>query len=675
MTPRLFTATLLLPKTSLNKTIAMFKRLLSAITSKNSPEPESPATEPQQNEALIVAYDTYGREMHVTRSEWREKVFLPSLQEKWHDAAELYDAILSGLNDGFVADLIPAAERLVEIDDIPERSHTAQGIVLMENGQLDAAENSLRAGIGKVGATGTLLTNLAKVFAGRGEDDRADEILWQAVQADPNQDNGLLWWATIARERGGEAGYLAALNTASALPGSWRAQLWLARHHLENKEVAAARALYEQVLAGGKYDGGALMMISGDLGNNGEIALIGELIAPVYDEHKHDPMAGLNLLRAWQALGNVEEGEKLLARLYALGYAPLKQPLDEFAKAFQQMRQQEAQAVPADPQQLQVSTLALTQPIWHYGLASADWLFTHKPESAPQVGFFALSKISNGIERTESQREDDIGRLTRAIPLYFAEAVHYWSDYASCCYVQVVEGGGPVVLGGELDGNDLFNIVPPTMKYFVTGEMGYTGEGDVREWQISLSLWNCITREKQATESARVAQPELGALILSLEQRLLAHVGEQREQPQDAFYLRPSTEAMDIYLSELGQAFTLTLVANEKLPRSAIWGERAMLDWPLHMALQWPQTEVPKLMYLSGLGKAFDYKSDVLAEYQQRSLELLRDAETTQSVAAKLAPLVWKIFGMTDEFNAHRQNLPAEANDTYLAWLARVAEK
>nr|BFE91273.1 hypothetical protein GCM10020185_18090 [Pseudomonas brassicacearum subsp. brassicacearum] len=83
---------------------------------------------------------------------------------------------------------------------------------------------------------------------------------------------------------------------------------------------------YTQVLTAGTFDGSALMMISGDLGNNGQIPLIIELVEPVYDEHKHDPMAGINLLRAYQELGQAAEGEALLARLYALGFAPIKKP-------------------------------------------------------------------------------------------------------------------------------------------------------------------------------------------------------------------------------------------------------------------------------------------------------------------------------------------------------------
>ncbi|MGK9173336.1 tetratricopeptide repeat protein [Yokenella regensburgei] len=657
----------------------MFKKLLSGLTGQKDksqapvePEQAHPVEAQPPQEERIVAYDANGREMHITRSDWREKVFLPGLEQKWDDPAELYDAILAGLNDGFATDLLPAAARLVAIDDNPERSHTLQGIVLMQNNLHDEAEATLNAGIDKAGPTGTLLTNLAKVYAERGDSARADALLWQAIKADPNQDNGLLWWASLKEEREGTAGYVAGLKTVAALPGAWRAQLWLARHYLEQKNVAAAKTLYDEVLAGGRYDGSSLMMISGDLGRNGEIPLLVDLIAPVYDEHRHDPMAGMNLLRAYQELGNPDAGERLLSRMYALEYPPLKQHLDAFAQAFQQMREQGAQGVPTDPAQVEISTLALSQPIWHYGLYKADWLFGQKPEEADIVGFFALSKITDETKPAESQREDDVGRLTRAIPLYLAEAAHYWTPFAARCYFQVAAGLGPVLSTHETDGNELFDLVPPSMKYFVTGQLGCEGEGDQRQWQLTLSLWDCRLREKCAVESATVPQAELGAWVLELEQRLLAKMGGPVTQALDAFYTRPSAEAMNIYLAELGQAFTLTMVANNYVPRAALWGERSMLEWPLNMALQWPQAEVPKLMYLSGLSKACDYQSEVLAEYKKRTLALLESASGTP--CEKLAPLVWKIFGMQEELNAYREALPAETRADYAAWLGRITE-
>lgn len=69
------------------------------------------------------------------------------------------------------------------------------------------------------------------------------------------------------------------------------------------------------------------------------------------------------------------------------------------------------------------------------------------------------------------QREDELGRLSRAIPLYLAEAVHYWSDYAACTYFLMAEGHGPVLTGQPMVGEDIYEILPPDMKYVVTGKL------------------------------------------------------------------------------------------------------------------------------------------------------------------------------------------------------------
>ncbi|TCV91904.1 hypothetical protein [Biostraticola tofi] len=75
------------------------------------------------------------------------------------------------------------------------------------------------------------------------------------------------------------------------------------------------------------------------------------------------------------------------------------------------------------------------------------------------------------------------------------------------------------------------------------------------------------------------------------------------------------------------------------------------------------------------LAKAYDYQSNALAEYRERSLQLLRETEEAASPVSRLAPLVWKIFGMQQEFNAYRHNLSAGLGAAYVAWLDRVAEK
>jgi tetratricopeptide (TPR) repeat protein len=321
----------------------MLKRLLSALKRSKTAAPL------QDDTRFVSAYDLNGREIKVARAEWREKVLFPNLKANWDNPDGLYNLIRSSLDDDFGPDLLHAAHRLVEIDPVPERGHTIHGIVLMKNGQLKAADATLRAGMAKVGETATLLTNLAKVVDERGDSALAEQMLWRAVQAEPNLTNTLGWWLAIQHERDGESGYVQALHTSAALPTSWLSQIWLARHHLEAGQLAKARALYGEVLAGGQYDGDALMMVSGDLGTHGHIAEIVELVAPVFEPTRHGPAAGLNLLRAYLQLRRIAEGEAMLARLYSLNLPPYRQQLDEFEHTFQRMKQDPGAAPPKGP--------------------------------------------------------------------------------------------------------------------------------------------------------------------------------------------------------------------------------------------------------------------------------------------------------------------------------------
>ena len=71
------------------------------------------------------------------------------------------------------------------------------------------------------------------------------------------------------------------------------------------------------------------MMISGDLGNNGYLAQMLDLILPFYKPEKHGPMAGLNLIQASIQLGEKERGLKLCDSVERLQRYDLKQYLEQ----------------------------------------------------------------------------------------------------------------------------------------------------------------------------------------------------------------------------------------------------------------------------------------------------------------------------------------------------------
>ncbi len=197
----------------------------------------------------------------------------------------------------------------------------------MKTGSLEDAEALLENYLASRGESGVVLTNLAKVQAHQGKDDLSEAVLWNALRADPNQDNGLAWWGAIHYERGGEMAYQDAMEKVADISGSWRPQLWLARRHLEREEIDEAVKLYESVLPVAQEHGDALMMISGDLGNHGHPRVALDLVGPRYDARRHGALAGLNLIAACIQLGEVERGRVLCDQVEDLKRYDLIEPL------------------------------------------------------------------------------------------------------------------------------------------------------------------------------------------------------------------------------------------------------------------------------------------------------------------------------------------------------------
>ncbi|EJO28138.1 tetratricopeptide repeat protein [Achromobacter marplatensis] len=272
------------------------------------------------SDQMIRAYDAQGREVLVTREQWRQNVLPSAIEQDWNDADRLAGLIIQSLNDGFIDEMVGPAERLVELDPNPERAVVLQAIVYMKQDRLDDSERVLQAFCAQHGETGIVLTNLAKIHAERDDEARALDTLWRALQRDPNQDNGLGWFEAIHRDFGGDAAGITAMRKVAALPGSWRAQLWLARGELGSHNYAGAIALYNEALsrAGDPAPADLLMQMSGDLGNAGRIADILELAGPRFQVPAHGLQVGSNLIKANLLLGRPDDAQRILDQLRAL---------------------------------------------------------------------------------------------------------------------------------------------------------------------------------------------------------------------------------------------------------------------------------------------------------------------------------------------------------------------
>src|ERR1700742_726335 len=93
----------------------------------NASEDSRPA--PAAGEDMIRLHDAAGRQVLVSREDWRTGTLEPMLRAQWDKPDGLFGACVMSLNNGFAGEpiLLEAARRLHTIDNIPERGLTILG--------------------------------------------------------------------------------------------------------------------------------------------------------------------------------------------------------------------------------------------------------------------------------------------------------------------------------------------------------------------------------------------------------------------------------------------------------------------------------------------------------------------------------------------------------------------
>ncbi len=219
-----------------------------------------------------------------------------------------------------------------------------------------------------------------------------------------------------------------------------------ARAKLEAKDLPAAMAVYQEVLAGAGARPDVLVAISGDLGSRGHVRELIELVAPHYDAAKHGPATGLNLLQAYLAVRQIESAQHLLDILFALNRPDLEERLFGFSNVIGELMAGHEEAAPtaADlagtpAEGNKISLASISKPIWFYGLEqAAPHLLPQKDGKLRRVAFAqcTLPGLADGAERS-ARPEDDLGRFCRGLPLWFAETFTAAAGYEAIAAVGI----------------------------------------------------------------------------------------------------------------------------------------------------------------------------------------------------------------------------------------------
>jgi tetratricopeptide (TPR) repeat protein len=608
-----------------------------------------PATPPPPGApAMMKVWDDYGRICEIPREEWRTKVLPHNFQSHWNQPDALANLIHSALNDGFIADALEPARQLHRIDPQPKRGATFLAVILLQLKKYDAAEKIVTDAMQQHGEDGTLLTNLAKAQSGKGDHALSERTLWHALEVEPNLDNGLLWYEAIHRERGGESAGLEALRRVAALPGSWRAQLWIARAALKSKQLEAALQLYSGCLAraGKPAPADLLQQISGDLGMAGHVPEVLQLVAPHFDAVAHGLLVGNNLIKAYFDLGQLDAARRILDQLYQQNRGDWKEHLSfwdtEIAKARVSLHEIPKE-LPA------IAMLTMAGPVWLKPESPAAELFPAKSADAPSIALIgSAAEIITNSKRAQHQMADAPGRMTRALPLFLAEQLEFGGNARVQTLVPWITGEAPAFVFSGVpwaDADAAAHARQTEVKndYVVIAFV----KPNADPWSVELRLVRTIDAKclGTVTGSFPAGQPEAG--LPALAQQLLALVREHAEvqiAPPPPQYQLPVGAWFGSYLLRLEQLLAVRCSSMDGVSSSFLSGEREIVDGNLQLCLEHPQNVGVRILFVQTLLAMKRARPAVLLEYGDKVARLQREKPLPEPAQGVLQRMLNDVF-------------------------------
>ena len=365
--------------------------------------------------------------------------------------------------------------------------------------------------------------------------------------------------------------------TAAATAGGVIPRLTAAREKLVAKDLPGAMEIYEEVLvlAGDRAD--VLVAISGDLGTNGHVAEIIELVAPRYDAERHGPATGLNLLQAYLAMRNADAAQHVLDILFSLNRPDLEDRLHGFSNAIAELIHE--RHTPLDPgaggnipEVPRVALVSISKPIWFYGLEPmADQLLPAKTGRLRRIAFGQLALPGYpDLGEAMLKPEDELGRLSRALPLWLAETFYFSTAYAPIAVVGVMNRPAlpshGMLFGAEWTTDNLRQLVDTAgegIDYVITGAL----RDNAGEHEVLLRVWEVKKLRERKTFTAHWNAATADAALTQLHAEVRAFM---EWSPAGAVLAYAPPAQPRAWLETLGASLGLFLVDKAILPKEQL---------------------------------------------------------------------------------------------------------
>jgi hypothetical protein len=370
-------------------------------------------------------------------------------------------------------------------------------------------------------------------------------------------------------------------------------RLAAARQRLDDKDLAGALAIYEEVLATGGDRADVLVTISGDLGSTGNIVQIIELVAPRYDGRRHGPATGINLVQAYLAVGDPDAARHVLDILFALNRPELEDRLHGFSNAIAELinkgnlrgaaefASQAGTGEGIAPQPVGMALVTLSRPVWAYGLEAFEEVLPKKEGKLRRVAFaqLALPGAYPDVGAAMRQPADELGRLSTAIPLWFAETFYFsplYSSIAAICCLHDADGSRrPAILADDWSVENLRKLADTAegLDYIFTGSLKREGE----ELVLLMRVWEVKKFKERKQFTIRWTAATADAELAKLHEHIRAFM-EWAPYPAGSGVPYSAPSSPTAWLGALATLLCLFLVEKKLLPREMVPGLTPAFD-------------------------------------------------------------------------------------------------